>query len=577
MMRLRLLTPLALAVLAGTPGLATADGGPIMPLSQVQPGMACTAYTVVQGTTISSFDVQIIGVVQEAGQGARILVRVSGPAVAQSGIAEGFSGSPVYCPDTLGTPENIGAISESVGQYGNDVGLVTPIEQMLGEPVNPPSSAPLLRARARPLVGPLTVSGLSPALLEVLQQAGARAGRQIVDAPSGPGLDFPVQPLIPGASVAVSYSEGAITLGAVGTVTYRDAQTVYAFGHELDGAGARSLLLQDAYVNDVIDNPDPTLQPSYKLASPGHTEGALTSDTPNAVIGTVGAPPSLIPVNVTATDLDTGQVLNLDSEVADETDLGFPLGTSLIDMVAPLEVSQAATEIYNGPPADESGGMCFEVTLRETPAPLRFCNRYAGTGSTGTLLAPPELASATSADVTTALGLLDAVQFARLHVTSVSAQIDAQRGLAQGWIVSAQAPLEVTAGHSVEVRLLVRLYRAGLRTLSFHLQIPPAMRGMVLAEVKGPTPQSSSSSSGGSGSSLGSTLEQLLTGSTPPGPGPLSITALGHQFGGVGRYDGLRLSLNGKPATDVFRDPSLLIFGNAELAFLVKAPARAAR
>ena len=88
-------------------------------------------------------------------------------------------------------------------------------------------------------------------------------------------------------------------MGAVGTVTYVDGPTVYAFGHELDGAGRRSLLLQDAYVYYVVNNPDPTEQPSYKLASPGHTEGTLSSDTPNAVIGEVGAPPTTVPVDVT--------------------------------------------------------------------------------------------------------------------------------------------------------------------------------------------------------------------------------------------------------------------------------------
>ena len=36
---------------------------------------------------------------------------------------------------------NTGAISEGIGQYGNNVGLATPIEQMLGEPVVPPASA----------------------------------------------------------------------------------------------------------------------------------------------------------------------------------------------------------------------------------------------------------------------------------------------------------------------------------------------------------------------------------------------------------------------------------------------------
>ena len=68
-----------------------------------QPGMNCTGETVVQGTTISSFNVQVIDVVDAPGEGARILVQVSGPAVDATGVAEGFSGSPVYCPDRSAT------------------------------------------------------------------------------------------------------------------------------------------------------------------------------------------------------------------------------------------------------------------------------------------------------------------------------------------------------------------------------------------------------------------------------------------------------------------------------------------
>ena len=56
-------------------------------------------------------------------------------------------------------------------------------------------------------------------------------------------------------------------------------------------------MLQDAYVTTVIGNPNGS---SYKFAAPGHTEGTLTGDTPNAVIGVVGAPPREVPVDVTA-------------------------------------------------------------------------------------------------------------------------------------------------------------------------------------------------------------------------------------------------------------------------------------
>ena len=227
-MRLRILILLTCAGFLLRAGSAVADGGPIMPLSAVQPGMNCIGETVVRGTTISSFNVHVIDVVQAPGMGARILIQASGPAVDATGVAEGFSGSPVYCLDSLGVMRNAGAISEGIGQYGNSVALVTPIEQMLGEPVDPPSSAPRLAVKPTPLLSPLTVAGLSPALFGVLERAGARAGRVVLaaPAPTGTATGFPVQQLVPGASVAAGYSSGAVAMGAVGTVTYVNGQTV---------------------------------------------------------------------------------------------------------------------------------------------------------------------------------------------------------------------------------------------------------------------------------------------------------------------------------------------------------------
>ena len=104
-------------------------GDPIMPLAQVRAGMQCTGYSVIRGTDISSFSVDVIDVLD--GSDPQILVRVSGPAVDVTGIAEGFSGSPVKCPDADGTPRTIGAIAQGTGDYGNKVVLVTPIEVLL--------------------------------------------------------------------------------------------------------------------------------------------------------------------------------------------------------------------------------------------------------------------------------------------------------------------------------------------------------------------------------------------------------------------------------------------------------------
>ena len=170
-MRLRHLLIAVLGALALTVGTAAADGGLILPISQVQAGMNCIGETVVHGTTISSFNVHVIDIVQDPVEGPRILVSVSGPAVDATGVAQGMSGSPVYCEDGTGRMRNAGAISEGIGEYGNKVALVTPIEQMLGEPVTPPSSAARMSLRGRPLLGPLTVGGLSPSMLALLQRA----------------------------------------------------------------------------------------------------------------------------------------------------------------------------------------------------------------------------------------------------------------------------------------------------------------------------------------------------------------------------------------------------------------------
>src|SRR4051812_37381678 len=181
-----------LALLLVVPFSAPARAAdPIMPLSDVRSGMHCTGYSVVHGVDISSFDVEVMDVVASSASDPepRILVRVSGAAVEPWGIAEGFSGSPVLCPDSAGTMRNIGALAYSVGQYGDAIGLATPTGRSGGGPVAPPAAtrrAPALLRSARPLAGPLSIGGLSPALGSLVERAGRIAGRTVRAAPGGP-------------------------------------------------------------------------------------------------------------------------------------------------------------------------------------------------------------------------------------------------------------------------------------------------------------------------------------------------------------------------------------------------------
>src|SRR3954452_9137011 len=198
----------AVLIAGAAPGLAQA-GDPIMPLAQLQPGMRCTGYSVIRGTDISSFDVEIVDVVSgdaSASDGPRILVRVSGPAVDRTGVGPGFSGSPIYCEG-----KNAGAISEAIGEYGGKTVLATPIEEILANPPDAPRGKPIARrsrvGRVLPLAEPLTVSGLSGGIAARLARAGARqpGRRQVLVAPTLPLNPFPAAPPRPRSAVGVGY------------------------------------------------------------------------------------------------------------------------------------------------------------------------------------------------------------------------------------------------------------------------------------------------------------------------------------------------------------------------------------
>ncbi|MED9921368.1 MAG: SpoIVB peptidase S55 domain-containing protein, partial [Megasphaera sp.] len=76
----------------------SAQAQEFMNVSDVQIGMTGYAKTVVQGTEIQTFPVEILGVMKNSGpSGDLILAKFSGPLIEQTGgIAQGMSGSPVY-------------------------------------------------------------------------------------------------------------------------------------------------------------------------------------------------------------------------------------------------------------------------------------------------------------------------------------------------------------------------------------------------------------------------------------------------------------------------------------------------
>jgi hypothetical protein len=448
-------------LLVAAPTASAAD--PIMPLAEVQRGMQCTGLSVIRGTEVSSFDVEILDVIgAETGlSGPRILVRVSGPAVDGTGIGPGFSGSPVLCDG-----RNAGAISEGLGEYGNDVALVTPIEEMLRD--RPPAASaaarrdPALLRAARPLATPLTVTGLSGRARAYVSTAARRARRPLIVAPAGPASGYAPVDLRPGSAVAASISTGDLALGAVGTVTYRDGNDLWAFGHPFEGLGRRELFLQDAYVYTVIENPlgVPDFGAiSYKLASTdGHLHGAVTSDTVDAIAGKVGPEPRSFPLRVEARN-HAGDLVTQDSLLADERHLGLGAG---IGFVAPLGATQALGRLLRdfGPVTMR---MCAHFRVRELRRPMGFCNPYFS----------PDAAFN---DLSEAGSMIDSFDLAPLHVQRVAVSMRAKKGVKRDVLIRARAPRRVRRGQRIRVRLTVQRRHGSRRRISVRMRVPRSLK-----------------------------------------------------------------------------------------------------
>ena len=88
-----------IAVCLSATGYMSAVAEEFLPVSEVHEGMHGYAKTVVHGTDIETFDVDVLGIMKKKGAtgGDLVLVKVSGPLIDKTeGIAQGMSGSPVY-------------------------------------------------------------------------------------------------------------------------------------------------------------------------------------------------------------------------------------------------------------------------------------------------------------------------------------------------------------------------------------------------------------------------------------------------------------------------------------------------
>jgi len=278
------------------------------PIEAVKPGMTGYGKTVFQGTQIEKFQVEILGVMKNIYPGQDlILARCSGGPLAQTGVIQGMSGSPVYLEDKL-----IGALAYAWPFAKEPLAGITPISNMLEIPemkdrhrASITAKDKLGRDMAQRVASgglsledgrlrlPLAVANLSPEVFAILSDEMKPFGMVPVQ---GGGTTMAGQdvPLEPGGVMGLALITGDMDISAVGTVTERIGDRVYGFGHPMMAEGRVDFPLTSGMVHAVVSS----MEISFKLASPIKVVGRISDDRTPGVYGKIGELPKMIAVEL---------------------------------------------------------------------------------------------------------------------------------------------------------------------------------------------------------------------------------------------------------------------------------------
>ena len=278
----------------------------IFPLRDVRAGQHAIGKTVFQGNKIEEFQVDILGVLENVGpRQSIILARLSGGPLAETGVMQGMSGSPVYMDGRL-----VGAVALAFNFSKEPIAGIRPIEEMLAVgDSGQPSSAPKVASNSDPLASkliniatPVSFSGFTAGTLDQfapqLKKLGLEPRQGVSSGGKLPSKMGAPASLRPGDMIAVELLSGDMSIGAEGTVTAVDGKKIYAFGHQFMSVGNTELPFARAEVLTLL----PNLSSSFKISSPLEWMGAITQDRSTSIYGELGRKADTIPVSITVKD-----------------------------------------------------------------------------------------------------------------------------------------------------------------------------------------------------------------------------------------------------------------------------------
>jgi hypothetical protein len=270
------------------------------------------AYTIFAGDEVEKFDLEVIGVMPNflGPRQSIILVQLKGPKVERTGVVAGMSGSPVYLDGKLA-----GALSLKLGIFTKDpIAGVTPIEDVVRPPMQGsaqqfplpldtsavPRTAPTFSlptgSSLAPIETPLVFSGFQSATLQ--QFAPQIQSYGFVAAQGGTSAPRPEDAhLVPGDMAGMVLVQGDASINSACTVTAVQGDRVFLCGHPFLNLGDVQIPMARSRVLTTLSSD----LASTKIVNVGGSIGTITGDHLTAVTGKLGAPPAMIPLDLSVT------------------------------------------------------------------------------------------------------------------------------------------------------------------------------------------------------------------------------------------------------------------------------------
>lgn len=438
----------------------------IMPVADLKPGMQGIAKTVVNGTKLEEFGVEVLGIMKDKGpSGDLILVRTYGDLIERTGgIAQGMSGSPVYIDGKL-----VGAIAYGWSLTDHKIGMLTPISDMLKLWDLPDKKNTALKEPEIPgfekAASPVMAAGFSENALNMLKEK--LKPYQLVpyavgDAPS----DTQYDPLEPGSAVGVQLIRGDVSLGALGTVTYVEGDKVLAFGHPFLKKGNVGYFMTNAYVFTTVKG----LENSFKVGTTGEPVGLINQDRGAAVAGNLGRFPNIVPLRVTVKDKSTGKTMDSAMQVIQDEQLSPILSATAMFNV----MDKVMDRVGSG-----SAKVSFEIMARNMPGDiLKRENMFYSPGSIGEYAV---------GEFFEAMSLLADNQFNPVDIMDVKVNVTVEEERRTAAILEAQAKTaSAKPGDKVDIAVKLKPFRGEAFTKTVSYTIPKEQpEGPLTLEVRG--------------------------------------------------------------------------------------------